>query len=99
MPTGAAVSARDQFDLCQYEQEEKPVNLLRFSEVSKQTALGRTTIYDLIKLGKFPAPVKAANNASRWIDREIVRWIEQLAVVRDDSTNMNGKAAAGAQKL
>ena len=90
------MSARDQFEFRQAEQEEKSVNLLRFSEVSKQTALGRTAIYELIKLGKFPAPVKA-NKASRWIDREIVRWIEQLADVRDDSSKKNGKTSAGAQ--
>jgi prophage regulatory protein len=85
-----AVSARDQFDFRQAAQEGKSVNLLRFSEVSKQTALGRTAIYDLIKVGKFPAPVKVSS-ASRWIDRDILNWIERLIDARDGSPLNNVK--------
>jgi prophage regulatory protein len=47
--------------------------------------MGRTAVYELIKAGKFPRPVKVGA-ASAWIDVEITRWIEQLAANRGTST-------------
>jgi prophage regulatory protein len=45
--------------------------------------MGRTALYGLIKEGKFPRPVKVGA-ASAWIDTEISRWIEQLALNREN---------------
>jgi prophage regulatory protein len=56
--------------------------LIRFPAVQERVGMGRTAVYELIKAGKFPRPVKVGA-ASAWIDAEITRWIEELAARRD----------------
>ena len=58
--------------------------LIRFPAVQERVGMGRTAVYELIKAGKFPRPVKVGA-ASAWIDVEITRWIEQLAASRGTS--------------
>ena len=59
--------------------------LIRLPAVQERVGMGRTAVYELIKAGKFPRPVKVGA-ASAWIDVEITRWIEQLAASRGTST-------------
>lgn len=56
--------------------------LIRFPAVQERVSMGRTAVYDLIKAGKFPRPVKVGA-ASAWIDVEITSWIQELAAKRD----------------
>ena len=58
--------------------------LIRFPAVQERVSMGRTAVYELIKAGKFPRPVKVGA-ASAWIDVEITRWIQELAAKRDKS--------------
>jgi prophage regulatory protein len=58
--------------------------LIRLPAVQERVGMGRTAVYELIKAGKFPRPVKVGA-ASAWIDVEITRWIEQLAASRGTS--------------
>jgi len=58
--------------------------LIRLPAVQERVGMGRTAVYELIKAGKFPRPVKVGA-ASAWIDVEITRWIEQLAAGRHPS--------------
>jgi prophage regulatory protein len=58
--------------------------LIRLPAVQERVGMGRTAVYELIKAGKFPRPVKIGA-ASAWIDIEITRWIEQLAADRGRS--------------
>jgi prophage regulatory protein len=60
--------------------------LLRLSQVLKRTSLGRTYIYQLIKEGAFPRPVKVGS-ASLWVDQEISGWIVQLMANRGDGAH------------
>ena len=55
--------------------------LIRLPAVQERVGMGRTAVYELIKAGKFPRPVKVGS-ASAWIDVEITHWIEQLAANR-----------------
>ena len=55
--------------------------LLRLPAVQESVGMGRTAVYEMIKAGKFPRPVKVGT-ASAWIDVEVTRWIEQLAASR-----------------
>jgi prophage regulatory protein len=55
--------------------------LLRLPAVQERVGMGRTAVYDMIRAGKFPRPVKVGA-ASAWIDVEVTRWIEQLAASR-----------------
>lgn len=48
---------------------------LRLREVRARTGLSRSTIYALIKEGKFPAQVLlGGGRAVGWIEREIIDW-------------------------
>lgn len=49
---------------------------IRFPELQKMVGLGRTKIYDKIKAGTFPRPVKLGR-ASTWVESEIQAWIQQ----------------------
>ena len=49
--------------------------LLRLSEVRSRTALGRSTIYRLMRNGDFPEPLKIGARAVRWRESEIEEWL------------------------
>jgi prophage regulatory protein len=53
-----------------------PASLLRLPEVQRRTGLPRSTIYDRIKRGDFPAPIKLSERSSAWDSRSIDGWIE-----------------------
>lgn len=52
--------------------------LLKLSAVKDKTGMGSTWIYDRMKAGEFPRPVKISTGAVRWIEREIDDWISRL---------------------
>lgn len=56
--------------------------LLRLPAVTARVGMRRTSIYALIKAGKFPLPVKIGK-ASAWLDDEITQWIEELKIDRE----------------
>ena len=45
--------------------------LLRLPRVIERTGLSRTVIYDRIKAGTFPPPVKLGERASAWPEHEV----------------------------
>ena len=47
----------------------------RLPLVKQNTGLSRSTIYLLIKQGKFPAPIQLAPRAVGWVGSEIDEWI------------------------
>ena len=49
--------------------------LLRLSAVQTRTALGRSTIYRLMRNGDFPEPLKIGARAVRWRESEIEEWL------------------------
>jgi prophage regulatory protein len=52
--------------------------LLKLDEVKRRVGLEKSMIYKLIRDGKFPAPYKLARCASRWSEREIAAWIDEV---------------------
>ncbi|AJP73686.1 helix-turn-helix transcriptional regulator [Sphingomonas hengshuiensis] len=57
---------------------EAPERFVKLDEVKRRVGLGKTMIYRLIQEEKFPAPYKLSPFASRWSDREIVAWINDV---------------------
>ncbi len=51
---------------------------IKLDEVKRRVGLGKSMIYKLISEGKFPAPYKLSAFASRWSDREITAWIDDV---------------------
>ena len=50
--------------------------VLKLKEVIKKSALSKSSLYEKIKRGTFPAPIKLGERASGWIDDEVDEWIE-----------------------
>jgi prophage regulatory protein len=49
----------------------------RLSTVKARTGLSRSSIYDLIKKGKFPSPIKLGLRSVGWVHGEVTGWIEE----------------------
>ncbi|MBM7074489.1 AlpA family transcriptional regulator [Shewanella sp. 202IG2-18] len=52
--------------------EEK---ILRLPEVKTKTGIARSTIYKLIAVGDFPAPVSLGARAVGWLESDVNQWI------------------------
>ncbi len=50
-------------------------NLLRFSDVRRRTGLSRTTIYNRMKAGTFPASLRISVGLIAWYESDIDAWI------------------------
>jgi prophage regulatory protein len=48
-----------------------PTRFLKLSEVKKRTGKSKSTIYQCIKDGRFPKPIKLGPRAVGWIEAEI----------------------------
>ncbi len=50
--------------------------LLRRPEVEARTGLSRSTLYDWMKRGEFPQPVKLGTRIVAWRESDITTWLE-----------------------
>ena len=58
--------------------------LLRLPEVIAQTGLARSSIYDGVRAGTFPAPVPLTAKARAWRSDEVDTWIVARIAARDE---------------
>jgi len=59
-----------------------PIRMLRLSQVVERTGLGKTSIYELQKSGRFPRRVHLTDHCVRWIEAEVETWLMQQAQAR-----------------
>lgn len=61
--------------------ETKPKEeLLKMAQVEKRVGLGKSTIYDLMAVGKFPKSVSPPGvKAARWRSSEVDEWIANVS--------------------
>ena len=59
------------------------ISLLRLPEVESRTGLRRSSIYDRVRVGQFPAPVPLGGNRVAWRSDEVANWIESRIAARD----------------
>jgi len=50
---------------------------LRLPAVNERTGFGRSHIYNLIKLGKFPKQINLGPQSVAWLESEVSEWMEQ----------------------
>jgi prophage regulatory protein len=50
------------------------VRFLRLKEVLAICGKSRSSVYDAIKKGDFPKPVKLSGRSSAWIESEVEQW-------------------------
>lgn len=57
--------------------------LLRIPGLTEKTGLGKSTIYQMVKDGRFPKQIKIGLRASGWLESEVDEWIrKQVAASR-----------------
>lgn len=54
---------------------QKGMAILRRPDVQQRTGLGCTSIYNKMRDGTFPKPVKIGERAVGWLEHEIEAWI------------------------
>lgn len=62
--------------------ERHPIRMLRLSQVVEKTGLGKTSIYELQKQGRFPRGVNLTGHSVRWIEAEVETWLTRQAQAR-----------------
>ena len=55
---------------------------IRLAEVLATCGKSRSSIYEGIKEGTFPAPVKLKGRSSAWLKSEIVHWMQACVAAR-----------------
>ena len=51
--------------------------IIRLPQVKERTGLSRSTIYGLIKLGKFKTPISLGARAVGWLDSDVDEFIAE----------------------
>ena len=62
------------------------VTLLRLSEISKLTSLGKSTINLWVAQGKFPAPMLISPTVKVWRLQQLIDWVDT-----QDTSNLENK--------
>jgi prophage regulatory protein len=57
--------------------------LLRLPQVIERTALRRSTVYEMMRAGTFPKPVKLNLRSNGWIENEISEWVDTRIAERE----------------
>lgn len=57
--------------------------ILRLPDVKQKTGQSRSTIYEKIQRGEFPAPVKIGERAVGWVEAEVDAWVGDRIKARD----------------
>ena len=60
-------------------------SVLRLSAVKARTGLSRTTIYRLVSVGAFPAPIPLGARAVGWLDFEVDFWLQGQIDARSEA--------------
>jgi prophage regulatory protein len=58
-------------------------SILRLPDVKQKTGQSRSTIYDKVQRGEFPAPVKLGERAVGWVEAEVEAWVKDRIEARD----------------
>lgn len=66
---------------------------IRFKELRKLIPLGRTTIWKMMREGRFPQSRRIGKVATAWLENEVEDWIKERA--QDGGNNQLRKQEAG----
>jgi len=53
----------------------QPLKILRLPDLCDKVGLKSSAIYEMVKAGEFPAPVKLTKRSSGWIESEANEWL------------------------
>ncbi len=60
--------------------------LIKLKTVMEVTGLGRSTLYEYVKNGRFPQPVDLGVRNVAWVELEVEDWIQQRIRKRRNAT-------------
>ena len=55
------------------------MELMKLSDVVRETRLSRASVYRLIAKGKFPKQIHLSERATAWLRSEVMEWIKTIA--------------------
>ncbi len=58
------------------------VRILKRRAVEEVTGISRSLIYQLVKAGTFPQPVRLTPNRVGWLENEVQEWVQARAELR-----------------
>ena len=61
------------------------MRFLRLPEVIQISGYRRSSIYEMIKAGNFPAPVHLGPRAVAWLESEVEAWMQERIDARDQA--------------
>jgi len=64
--------------------------LIRLPETLSRAGVSRSYVYDAVKKGEFPKPVKVTERTSAWVESEVQEWIDQRIAERDTGLDSQG---------
>jgi prophage regulatory protein len=64
-------------------QGDESMRYIRFKELRKLVPLGRTTIWKMMKEGRFPQSYRIGKAATAWLESEIEEWIKKHACAQE----------------
>jgi prophage regulatory protein len=56
--------------------------IIKLHDVKELTTFSSSTIYRLASQGRFPKPIKIAERSSRWIEQEVLDYIDYCIALR-----------------
>ncbi len=65
--------------LPKHEMEALNMRYIRFKELRKSIPLGRTTIWRMMREGRFPQSRRIGKMAAAWLESEVEEWTRQRA--------------------
>lgn len=66
----------------------EPPRILRRPLVQQRTGLSRSTLYQYIKDGAFPAPLPLGPRAVGWLEQDVTNWIAARVKLARQSSNV-----------
>jgi len=57
----------------------------RINELSEILSMGKSTIWGLVKEGKFPQSIKISEGVTVWKSEDILRWVDEQSMKKLDS--------------
>ncbi len=56
---------------------DKKERFIDFLEIKFRTGLSRSTVYEFMKVGKFPKPINIGTRTKKWLESDIDHWIAE----------------------
>lgn len=61
------------------DQSTKPIQILRVRRVASRMDVSKSSVYKLVREGKFPRGLKIGERAVGWLETDVDNWIEARA--------------------